>query len=47
MGIVFFFAIPRFEGSFFFDDAKQSARWLMGTLQSLRERRCAPAGSTS
>ena len=37
MGIVFFFAIPRFEGSFFFDDAKQSARWLTGTLQSLRE----------
>jgi prepilin-type N-terminal cleavage/methylation domain-containing protein len=37
MGIVFFFAIPRFEGSFLFDDAKQSARWLTGTLQSLRE----------
>jgi len=26
MGIVFFFAVPRFEGTFLFDDAKQSAR---------------------
>ena len=37
IGIVFFFAIPRFEGSFFFDDAKQSSRWLMGKLLALRE----------
>jgi len=37
MGIVFFFAVPRFEGTFLFDDAKQSARWLIGKLQSLRE----------
>jgi prepilin-type N-terminal cleavage/methylation domain-containing protein len=37
MGIVFFFAIPRFEGSFFLDDTKQSARWLIGKLQGLRE----------
>jgi prepilin-type N-terminal cleavage/methylation domain-containing protein len=37
MGIVFFFAIPRFEGTFLFDDSKQSARWLIGKLQSLRE----------
>jgi prepilin-type N-terminal cleavage/methylation domain-containing protein len=37
MGIVFFFAIPRFEGSFFVDDAKQSSRWLIGKLQTLRE----------
>jgi prepilin-type N-terminal cleavage/methylation domain-containing protein len=37
MGIVFFFAVPRFEGSFFLDDAKQSARWLIGRLQGMRE----------
>jgi prepilin-type N-terminal cleavage/methylation domain-containing protein len=37
IGIVFFFAIPRFEGSFLFDDSKQSARWLVGKLQTLRE----------
>ncbi len=37
MSIVFFFAVPRFEGSFLFDDAKQSARWLIGKLQGLRE----------
>jgi prepilin-type N-terminal cleavage/methylation domain-containing protein len=37
IGIVFFFAIPRFEGSFLLDDANQSSRWLMGRLQSLRE----------
>ena len=37
MGIVFFFAIPRFEGSFFFDDAKQSSRWLVAKLQGLKE----------
>jgi prepilin-type N-terminal cleavage/methylation domain-containing protein len=37
MGIVFFFAVPRFEGSFLFDDAKQSTRWLIGKLQGLRE----------
>ncbi|MBI5581920.1 MAG: type II secretion system protein [Deltaproteobacteria bacterium] len=37
MGIVFFFAIPRFEGSPFFDDAKKSGRWLIGKVQALRE----------
>jgi prepilin-type N-terminal cleavage/methylation domain-containing protein len=37
IGIVFFFAIPRFEGSPFFDDAKKSGRWLIGKLQALRE----------
>jgi prepilin-type N-terminal cleavage/methylation domain-containing protein len=37
IGIVFFFVIPRFEGSPFFDDAKQSSRWLIGKLQALRE----------
>lgn len=37
IGIVFFFAIPRFEGSFYLDDAKQSSRWLIGKLQALRE----------
>jgi prepilin-type N-terminal cleavage/methylation domain-containing protein len=37
IGIVFFFAVPRFEGSFFFDDAKQSSRWLIAKLQALRE----------
>jgi prepilin-type N-terminal cleavage/methylation domain-containing protein len=37
MGIVFFFAVPRFEGTFLFDDSKQSARWLIGRLQGLKE----------
>lgn len=37
IGIVFFFAIPRFEGSFLLDDANTSARWLIGKLQALRE----------
>lgn len=37
IGIVFFFAIPRFEGFFFSDDAKRSSRWLIGKLQALRE----------
>jgi prepilin-type N-terminal cleavage/methylation domain-containing protein len=37
MSIVFFFAIPRFEGSFLFDDSKQSARWLIAKMQSLKE----------
>lgn len=37
IGIVFFFAIPRFEGSFIFDDAQKSSRWLMAKLQALRE----------
>jgi prepilin-type N-terminal cleavage/methylation domain-containing protein len=37
IGIVFFFAVPRFEGSFLIDDAKQSSRWLIGKLQTLRE----------
>jgi prepilin-type N-terminal cleavage/methylation domain-containing protein len=37
IGIVFFFAIPRFEGSPFFDDAQKSGRWLIGKLQALRE----------
>jgi prepilin-type N-terminal cleavage/methylation domain-containing protein len=37
IGIVFFFAIPRFEGSPFLDDAKKSGRWLIGKLQALRE----------
>jgi len=37
IGIVFFFAIPRFEDAPFFDDAKKSGRWLIGKLQALRE----------
>jgi prepilin-type N-terminal cleavage/methylation domain-containing protein len=37
IGIVFFFAIPRFEGSFLLDDANKSSRWLIGKLQTLRE----------
>lgn len=37
IAIVFFFAVPRFEGTFFFDDANQSSRWLIGKLQALRE----------
>ena len=42
IGIVFFFAIPRFEGSFFLDDAKQSSRWMIGKLQALREEALRP-----
>jgi prepilin-type N-terminal cleavage/methylation domain-containing protein len=37
IGIVFFFALPRFEGSFLLDDANTSSRWLIGKLQALRE----------
>jgi Tfp pilus assembly protein FimT len=37
IGIVFFFTIPRFEASFFLDDAKRSSRWLIAKLQTLRE----------
>ncbi len=37
IGIVFFFALPRFEGSFLIDDAKHSARWLLGKVRNLRE----------
>jgi prepilin-type N-terminal cleavage/methylation domain-containing protein len=37
IGIVFSFVIPRFEGSPFFDDAKESGRWLIGKVQALRE----------
>jgi prepilin-type N-terminal cleavage/methylation domain-containing protein len=37
IGIVFFFAIPRFEGSFLLDDANRSSRWLLAKLQTLRE----------
>jgi prepilin-type N-terminal cleavage/methylation domain-containing protein len=37
VGIVFFFAVPRFEGSFFVDDAQRSSRWLIGKVQALRE----------
>ncbi|MCU0585813.1 MAG: hypothetical protein MUC46_07055 [Desulfobacterales bacterium] len=37
IGIVFFFAVPRFEGSFLLDDATKDSRWLMATLNNLRE----------
>ncbi len=37
IGIVFFFAVPRFEGSFLLDDAKQSSRWILSTLNAVRE----------
>ena len=37
IGIVFFFAVPRFEGSFLLDDAKKDSRWLIAKLQALRE----------
>ncbi len=37
IGIVFFFAVPRFEGSFLLDDAKKDSRWLIVKLQALRE----------
>jgi prepilin-type N-terminal cleavage/methylation domain-containing protein len=37
IGIVFFFTLPRFEGAFVLDDAKQSARWMTTKLRALRE----------
>ncbi|MFO7708542.1 MAG: type II secretion system protein [Desulfobacterales bacterium] len=37
IGIVFFFAVPRFEGSFLLDDAKKDSRWLIAKVQALRE----------
>lgn len=37
IGIVFFFAVPRFEGSFLLDDSKRDSRWLIVKLQALRE----------
>jgi Tfp pilus assembly protein FimT len=37
VGIVFFFAVPRFEGSLFLDEGKQGARWLVSTLNAVRE----------
>lgn len=37
IGIVFFFAVPRFEGSFLLDDAKRDSRWLITKVRALRE----------
>jgi hypothetical protein len=37
IGIVSFFAVPRFEASFFLDDSKKDSRWLIVKLQALRE----------
>lgn len=37
IGIVFFFAVPRFEGAFVLDDAEKSARFLIAKLQAMRE----------
>ena len=37
IGIVFFFAVPRFEGSFLLDESKKDSRWLIATLNNLRE----------
>jgi prepilin-type N-terminal cleavage/methylation domain-containing protein len=37
IGIVFFFAVPRFEGAFILDDAQKSARYLIAKLQAMRE----------
>jgi prepilin-type N-terminal cleavage/methylation domain-containing protein len=37
IGIVFFFAIPRFENTFILDDSKKSARWLTAKFHLMRE----------
>ncbi len=37
IGIVFFFAVPRFEGSVLLDDSKKDSRWLIATLNTMRE----------
>jgi prepilin-type N-terminal cleavage/methylation domain-containing protein len=37
IGIVFFFAVPRFEGTWLTDDAQKSSRWLIAKLRLLRE----------
>ena len=37
MGLMLFFTLPRFGDNPFLDDSKQSSRWLIGKVQSLKE----------
>ena len=37
MGLMLFFTLPRLVDNPFLDDSKQSSRWLMGKVQSLKE----------
>lgn len=37
MGVVLFVAIPRIEGNPFLDDTKESSRWLIAKVRTLRE----------
>ena len=37
MGLMLFFTLPRLGDNPFLDDSKQSSRWLMGKVQSLKE----------
>ena len=37
IGLMLFFTLPRFGDNPFLDDTKQSSRWLIGKVQSLKE----------
>jgi prepilin-type N-terminal cleavage/methylation domain-containing protein len=37
MGLMLFFSLPRLQDNPFLDDSRQSSRWLIGKLQSLKE----------
>jgi len=37
IGLMLFFSLPRFQDNPFLDDSRQSARWLIGKVQSLKE----------
>lgn len=37
MGLMLFFTLPRFGDNPFLDDSKQSSRWLIGKVRSLKE----------
>jgi prepilin-type N-terminal cleavage/methylation domain-containing protein len=37
MGLMLFFSLPRLQDNPFLDDSKQSLRWLVGKVQSLKE----------
>jgi len=37
IGLMLFFSLPRLQNNPFLDDGKQSSRWLIGKVQSLKE----------
>jgi prepilin-type N-terminal cleavage/methylation domain-containing protein len=37
IGLMLFFSLPRLQDNPFLDDSKQSSRWLIGKVQSLKE----------